>query len=158
MAKAFKNMKKVNMISHALEKHNVVIPEDSKYRQILIQVLKLRPSEDDNNARHIVTDELTRFEDIRHVHSKQDISLETYLIGLGPYDQSKQSIISKWLTVNGTQLFPGHCFSYGPNEDRTEYWITISGDNANVQWLLTANSEPVYDKVIDEPSTKAKKS
>ena len=150
MARAFKNMKKVNMISHALEKHNLVIPEDSKYRQILIQVLKLRPNNDDNNVQQNVTDNLTKFEDSLHVWSKRESVLEDYLINLGPYDPSTQSNISKWLTVNGTQLFPGHCFSYGPNEDRTEYWITIAGDEANVQWILTplSESKSIYDEAM----------
>ena len=142
MAKNFKNMSKSELRSHAANTHNRAIPDHDDFRVVLIETLKLRPQQDSGNITHNSGINLTRFEDNSHSrtveHTEACDVVENYLEALGSYDPVQQGDISRWLTVNCAQLFSEHCFSHGPNEDRTEYWITISGDTANVQWILTS--------------------
>ena len=136
MARNFKNMSKAELISHASSKGRE-IATDASDNEILIEVLRTRPSKDAGN-RETVVGNITRFEDQVHVNHVDNCAIvENYLTELGSYSTDIQPELGNWLTVNCPQLFPEHCFSHGPNDEKTEYWITVSGTDANVQWIIS---------------------
>jgi len=139
MARSFTKMGRDIMISHAALVHNVVIPVETKYRQILIQVIKMRPVFDDNDQSKWVGNHTIKYTDINHIGRDLQVdAVDSYLWSMNAYKPEKQGQISKWLTINCPQLFPDHCFSHGPDESNREYWLTVSGEKVNVQWVMFA--------------------
>lgn len=137
MAANFKNMSKAQLRTHASDNHGRTIPDHAAANDVLIDVLRLPPRRDPGNV-ETTNGNVTRFEDAVHAgHEGSCTTVETYLADLVSYDPNQRGSISNWLTTNCPVLFPEHCFSHGPSEDGTEYWVTISGDDANVQWVLS---------------------
>ena len=136
MAANFKNMSKAQRRTYASDRFGRTIPDHANANDVLIDVLRLPPRRDPGNV-ETTNGNITRFEDAVHAnHTDSCTVVETYLSDLGSYNSNQRGSLSGWLTVNCPQLFPEHCWSHGPSEDGTEYWITISGEDANVQWIF----------------------